>query len=111
MFTIKVQNLEDAKRLATWGTYGKGGWDHCKGNCPLHQYQEVRLQDCSTERLQTLWTNDWLTADYDRIVESILDDRGADYELPVQPETADYFREFRHFNGELQYRVVKRRKS
>jgi hypothetical protein len=82
MLTIKVQSLHVAKHYATWGTYGKGGWEHCKGTCSKHQRREVRLRDCTTEHLQTLWTNNWLSEDYQTIVESILDDRGEPYELP-----------------------------
>ena len=43
------QNI-DASRLM-WGTYGKGGLEHCNGTCPLHPLRIVRLVDCNTEHL------------------------------------------------------------
>lgn len=78
MFTIGVKDLETAKKTAVWGTYGKNGYTHCAGHCPEHQYQEVRLIDCSTEHLQTLLTGVWLwgNQDYRVIVRAILKDRG-----------------------------------
>jgi|SRR5579863_511578 hypothetical protein len=124
MVTIKVKDANIGKHFAMWGTYGKGGWEHCKGTCPEHQYREVRLMDCSTEHLQTLWTNDWLTGDYESVVEAILDDRGEPYELPESEPVYKYVVQFRRvprlvnraFRGlrieyDTQYRIVKRRIS
>jgi hypothetical protein len=120
MLTIQVKNVHDAKHVAVWGTYDKGGFEHCKGTCPLHQYREVRLADCSTEHLQTLWTNDWLDNDYKRIVEAILDDRGKPYEIQPEYRYVVQYRvvpKLRHtifglrIVDEMEYRIVKRRIS
>ena len=40
-----------------WGTYGKGGVEHCLGTCPLHQFRWKRLVDCETEHLQKILSN------------------------------------------------------
>lgn len=37
-----------------WGTYGKGGFEHCTGLCPEHKLRFVRLGDCETEHLQAI---------------------------------------------------------
>lgn len=33
-----------------WGTYGKGGAEHCAGTCPEHRLVWKKLVDCDTER-------------------------------------------------------------
>lgn len=37
-----------------WGTYGKGGVEHCAGTCLLHPLRWVKLADCSTDHLQAI---------------------------------------------------------
>ena len=54
MITVAVKDLATAKKVALWGTYGKGGFEHCRGTCGAHEYKEVRLIDCSTEHLQAI---------------------------------------------------------
>lgn len=106
MFTIKTATLELAKRAASWGTYGKGGWEHCHGRCPLHQYREVRLVDCTTEHLQTLLNDGWVgeDSDYATIIRAILDDRG---EPHTKPEYVHLIvLQTRVHYGVRQYRIV-----
>jgi hypothetical protein len=40
-----------------WGTYGKGGVEHCAGTCPRHRLRVKRLADCDTEHLQMILKN------------------------------------------------------
>jgi hypothetical protein len=71
-----VNSLEEAKQKVVWGTYGKGGVEHCYGRCPEHQLRWVRLIDCSTEHLLALLKFFSFEDDYSKIINSILDDRG-----------------------------------
>jgi hypothetical protein len=40
-----------------WGTYGKGGVEHCAGTCPHHRLRVKRLSDCDTAHLQMILKN------------------------------------------------------
>ena|SRR5271154_1621992 len=66
------------KNTAMWGTYGKGGVEHCNGTCPLHQLEWKKLVDCYTEHLQAiLRTQPQIVGhEYTDIIHSILADRG-----------------------------------
>ena len=44
-------------RTAKWGTYGKGGIEHCMGRCSAHQFRWKLLTDCDTEHLQMILRN------------------------------------------------------
>lgn len=69
--------LELTKENAIWGTYGKGGYEHCHGTCPAHPLRWVRLIDCETEHLQAIMSGKWyVPKHYVVIINSILDDRG-----------------------------------
>lgn len=72
----KTTRLQTIKEEAEWGTYGKGGWEHCRGTCPQHQLRIVRLVDCTTDHLQAIIRMCRLPEDYFVIISSILDDRG-----------------------------------
>lgn len=73
----KTTRLQALKEDAEWGTYGKGGWEHCRGTCPEHQLRIVRLVDCTTEHLQAIISGKFLVPyEYFVIISSILDDRG-----------------------------------
>jgi hypothetical protein len=63
---------------AMWGTFGKGGVEHCGGTCPLHQLKWKRLVDCDTEHLQAiLRTQHQIVGHYyTDYIHSILKDRG-----------------------------------
>jgi len=37
-----------------WGTYGKGGVEHCGGRCPAHPLEWVKLEDRETSHLQAI---------------------------------------------------------
>lgn len=74
----KKTSFELAKETMEWGTYGKGGFDHCKGTCPEHQLRWVLLKDCSTEHLQAIMSGKWrVPYDYQLVITGILEDRGA----------------------------------
>jgi hypothetical protein len=65
--------LNDAKKVATWGTYGP------KGKGPL---KIKKLKNLKTDHLQAiLRTQHHIKSDYVRIIQSILDDRGEPYGL------------------------------
>jgi hypothetical protein len=76
-YYILVDGLEEAKKQATWGTYGKNGLTHCRGTCPEHQLRYVRLIDCSTEHLLAIVNSQYQIkgGDYEEIILSILKDR------------------------------------
>lgn len=63
---IEVTNIEVAKRLAEWGTYGYDGKQ------PLTY---VRLIDCSTDHLKAILRQVGGLSDYGVIINSILKDR------------------------------------
>lgn len=90
--TVTVLNFEVAKREAVWGTYGKGGAEHCAGTCPEHQLRWKRLIECDTDHLQMILLNQRHVrySNVREIIESILKDRG------VEPEqfSLDAEREF-----------------
>ena len=67
---------------AVWGTYGKGGVEHCAGTCPLHRFAWKKLIDCDTEHLQAiLRTQHQIVGHYyTDYIHSILKERG------VKPE-------------------------
>lgn len=71
-------NFETLKRDLIWGTYGKGGVEHCAGRCPLHRLQWVKLIDRETSHLQgILRTQSQIVGtDYQRAIRGILEDRG-----------------------------------
>jgi len=67
--------FNEAKKKALWGTYGKDGVNH-------PHLTWVRLIDCSTEHLLSILKTQRhihyvLNCSYQRIIESILMDRGA----------------------------------
>jgi hypothetical protein len=69
-----------------WGTYGKGGVEHCAGRCPLHPLQWVKLVDRETSHLQAILRTQRQIryTVYQRVIESILKDRGE------KPETFSF---------------------
>lgn len=46
-------NFETLKRDLIWGTYGKGGVEHCAGRCPLHRLQWVKLKIAASRQNNT----------------------------------------------------------
>ena len=70
--------VKAAKENALWGTFGKGGVEHCHGTCPKHQLRWKRLVDCSTPHLKAILRSQrqaWQST-YVDIIEGILKDRG-----------------------------------
>ena len=59
-----------------WGTYGKGGVEHCAGTCPEHQLRWVRLPDCETEHLQAILRTQRIPFRYTEAIHAILIGRG-----------------------------------
>jgi hypothetical protein len=68
---------EDVKKVTVWGTFGKGGVEHCEGSCPEHRLRWVRLIDCETDHLLAILANcpHVLNTDIERIIREILLDR------------------------------------
>ncbi len=77
---VTVLDFATAKREAVWGTYGKGGAEHCAGTCPEHQLRWKRLIDCDTDHLQMILQNQRHVrySNVRTIIESILKDRGVE---------------------------------
>lgn len=75
---VVVASMEEAKERAVWGTFGKGGVEHCAGGCPEHQLTWKRLIDCKTEHLQAILRTQYQIQGhcYTEIIHSILKDRG-----------------------------------
>jgi hypothetical protein len=71
-----VIGFEAAKETARWGTYGKGGVEHCGGTCPKHPLVWKRLVDCDTDHLQTILQYQLADDNYRELIRSILADRG-----------------------------------
>lgn len=46
-------NLETGEDLL-WGSYGKGGAEHCGGCCPEHRLRMKKLSECDTDHLQAI---------------------------------------------------------
>jgi hypothetical protein len=44
-------------RKTLWGTYGKGGFEHCAGMCPEHQLHYKPLEECDSDHLQMILRN------------------------------------------------------
>jgi|SRR5579863_10177916 len=84
---VDFEDFETLKKTLVWGTYGKGGVEHCAGRCPEHKLQWVRLIDRETEHLQAiLRTQRQIRYHrlYRGVIEGILKDRG------VKPEQFSY---------------------
>jgi hypothetical protein len=64
-------------RELLWGTFGKGGVEHCAGTCPEHQLRWKALTDCDTEHLQAiLRTQRHIPYRYTEAIHAILTERG-----------------------------------
>lgn len=74
-FMVGVNGLETAKQTAMWGSFGKGGVEHCSGTCPEHPLRWKRLMDCETEHLKAILRTQRPQASYFVIITSILEDR------------------------------------
>ena len=71
------RSMQHQKQNLQWGTYGKGGAEHCAGRCPLHQLTWKKLIDCDTDHLQAiLRTQHHIPLLYSVVIGSILEDRG-----------------------------------
>jgi len=80
MSTTSVNHHEIYKQNVRWGTYGKGGAEHCGGRCPEHQLRWKKLVDCDTDHLQMILKNQGHVnhSPYLRqIIHEILIERGA----------------------------------
>ena len=90
---MNTQQLKDTNTIQ-WGTYGKGGAEHCGGRCPEHQLRWKKLVDCDTDHLQMILKNQ-RHAHYpyiEQIIHEILAERG------VKPEAFDPDAEAEFFN-------------
>lgn len=52
--TLDQRYFENLKNETMWGTYGRGGVEHCAGRCPEHQLKWKKLVDCDTDHLQAI---------------------------------------------------------
>src|SRR5271170_770022 len=79
-------NFEIVKREMIWGTYGKGGVEHCAGHCLKHKLQWVKLIDRETSHLQAILRTQRQIQGHmcQTVIESILADRG------VKPDKFSY---------------------
>lgn len=77
---------ETVKNEMLWGTYGKGGVEHCAGRCPKHKLQWVKLVDRETSHLQAILRTQRQIINHPclAVIHSILADRG------VKPEAFSY---------------------
>ena len=66
IFTINIGGIDNAKRMAHWGTYG------ADGTLPL---KFVRLIDYSTDHLKKIVDTQNIGDDYRTIINAILEDR------------------------------------
>ena len=53
-FLMTAATFDELKNTVQWGTYGKGGAEHCAGTCPEHQLRYKKLIDCDTDHLQAI---------------------------------------------------------
>jgi hypothetical protein len=65
--------------MLKWGTFGKGGVEHCAGTCQEHPLRWKLLTDCDTEHLQTILRTQRQVydTDYAEAIRIILVGRGA----------------------------------
>ena len=81
LYLVDVLGIEKAKQVCMWGTFGKGGVEHCHGyeGCPQHPLTWKRLVDCDSEHLQAILRTQYQirNTDYPAIIKAILADRGA----------------------------------
>ena len=59
-----------------WGTYGKGGVEHCAGTCSEHQLRWVPLDGCETDHLQAILRTQRIPEQYTEAIHGILKERG-----------------------------------
>ncbi len=82
MSTATITDFETLKNNLMWGTYGKGGVEHCAGRCPEHKLQWVKLIERESEHLQAILRTQRqiVGTQYQHAIRSILLERG------VKPE-------------------------
>jgi hypothetical protein len=81
LITISVNGIEQAKQYAVWLTKGKDR---------TQPTTAVRLVDCTSDHLKNIVANKPnLSADYRRIIESILEDRGETLPVAIVGTTDD----------------------
>lgn len=72
------KTLAELKQNLVWGTYGKGGVEHCGGHCPDHKLQWVKLHERETSHLQAILRTQRqiIGSDVERGIHALLADRG-----------------------------------
>ena len=80
-------------RELLWGTYGKGGVEHCVGTCPEHQLRWKKLTDCDTDHLQAILRTQRIPPYYTEAIHAILAERG------VKPDEWSYEAEHEFFDA------------
>lgn len=90
LIEIRVNGLDAAKQHAVWLT---------KGTDRTQRTSCVRLSDCTSDHLKAIVANKpGLSADYRRVIESILEDRGDTLPPAAQPDPVP-FAPFLHDGG------------
>jgi hypothetical protein len=90
-----MSNVLRITRKSLWGTYGKGGFEHCAGRCPEHQLRWKPLEDCDTDHLQMILRNQRQVQscpDLKRAIHELLFERGAsapEFDPVAERELAD----------------------
>lgn len=103
-------NFKALKKTMIWGTFGKGGVEHCGGRCPLHKLEWVKLIDRESSHLQAILRTQRqiVGTDYQLAIEDILRDRGE------TPQKFSYEAEQKLFReaeaGERRYWLEQRKK-
>jgi hypothetical protein len=94
-----------------WGTYGKGGVEHCAGRCPLHPLQWVKLVDRETSHLQAILRTQRqiVGTHYQRGIEAILRKRGETPEKFSYEAEQELFRKMSA--ADARFRAEQRQKS
>lgn len=96
MSTSTVNHHEIYKQNMRWGTFGKGGAEHCMGRCPKHQMRIKKLIDCDTDHLQMILKNQRQVHDSPyllrEIIHEILIERGVKPERFSPQAQAEFFR-------------------
>ncbi len=94
---MRADDLHIAKLEMVWGTYGKGGVEHCAGQCPEHGLKWVRLIDRETEHLQAILRTQGQIRYHPcrAVIESILEDRGVTPEKYSYEAEQELYRKYR----------------
>jgi hypothetical protein len=97
------KTLDELKQNLIWGTYGKGGIEHCGGRCPKHPLQWVKLHERETSHLQAILRTQRqiIGSEYETAIHALLADRGVKPEKFSFEAQQEMFR--KAINGEREW--------